>query len=196
LGVGVGWLAEEFTVLGADFKHRAGTMDRFLAVLRHLLAPDPASGDVVPPGLEGVVLAPPPATPLPILVGGHAPSALRRAAAFGDGWHGVWLEPEEVPYHLAATRDQSPRPSFRVSLRIDVGLVDGGRVDGDPAEERPGLFGSPDQIAAKLLRYRASGLDELVLDFMDRDHAGVPELGVILEQLHRLHTAVLPVLTD
>lgn len=97
LGVGVGWIAEEFGLMGADFERRGEVADRHLSVLRHLLAADPAVADVVPPGLLGLRFAPRIETPLPILVGGHASSALRRAASLGDGWHGVWLEPEDLP---------------------------------------------------------------------------------------------------
>jgi probable F420-dependent oxidoreductase len=187
LGVGVGWLSEEFGLLGADFERRGDVMDRHLAVLRHLLGPDPAAAEDAPPGLLGVPFAPPVESPLPILVGGHAPSALRRAAAMGDGWHGVWLEPEELPSYRAATRDRSARDGFRVSLRIDFRLLEAG----DDAVEGLGLIGSPGSVAAKMLRYRAQGVDELVLDFMDRDHGGVPDLEVILEQLRRFRAEVL-----
>lgn len=187
LGVGVGWIAEEFGLMGVDFEHRAEVMDRYLAVLRYLLSDIPAGVEVAPPGLEGVVLGPPVQSTLPILAGGHAPAALRRAARMGDGWHGVWLEPEEVPHYVAATRDQSGRPGFRISLRIDFWMTEAGEAEGG----RPGLFGSAGAIAAKMARYEAAGVDELVIDFMDRDHGSLPALDAMLEQLRRFHADVL-----
>jgi hypothetical protein len=45
---------------------------------------------------------------------------------------------------------------------------------------------------SKLLRYRDAGVDELVMDFMDRDHGGVPSLEVILDQLRLFRAQVLP----
>lgn len=174
--------------MGVDFERRGEVMDRHLAVLRHLLTGSPVAAEAAPPGLEGIPFSPPVESPLPILVGGHAPSALRRAAGMGDGWHGLWLEPEELPGYLAATRGRSRRQGFRISLRVDFRILDAERADG----ERPGLVGSPGSIVSKMLRYRAEGVDELVIDFMDRDHGGVPDLAVILDQLRRLHTAVLP----
>ncbi|WP_375425790.1 LLM class flavin-dependent oxidoreductase [uncultured Friedmanniella sp.] len=185
LGVGVGWIAEEFELMGADFEGRGQVMDRSVAVLRSLLAGD-ADATLVPPALVGLPFAPPVESPLPILVGGHAPSALRRAARLGDGWHGVWLEPDELPSYVAATRAQSARPGFRISVRTDFRIVDPSEAAGGV----PGLVGRPDAIAAKMLQYRAAGVDELVIDFMNRDHGGVPDLGFILDQLHRFRAEV------
>lgn len=187
LGVGVGWIAEEFALVGADFERRGAVADQHLEVLRHLLTPDPAAAEEAPPGLQGVPFAPAVDTPLPIIVGGHAPSALRRAARLGDGWQGVWLEPEEVPRHVDATRGQSGRAGFRISLRIDARLE-----EGDSDADRLGLFGGPRAVVSKVLRYRDAGVDELVVDSMDRDHGGVPSLAVILDQLRLLHERVLP----
>lgn len=188
LGVGVGWLAEEFGLMGADFERRAEVMDRHVAVLRHLLGGDLAAVDVAAPGLVGIPFAPSVESPLPILLGGHAPSALRRAARLGDGWHGVWLEPDELRHCVAATRGESQRAGFRISLRIDFRLLDAADADGGQA----GLVGSPTTVASKMLQYRAAGVDQLVIDFMDRDHGGVPDLELILDQLRRLQTQVLP----
>jgi probable F420-dependent oxidoreductase len=188
LGVGVGWIAEEFALLSADFEGRGDVADEYLAVLRHLLAKDPAMAEVVPRGLLGVQFAPSVESPLPILVGGHAPSALRRAARMGDGWHGVWLEPEEVPRHVEATRGRSRRAGFSISLRVDFRIRGSDGGDGDGL----GLIGDPREIVSKALRYRDAGVDELVIDFMDRDHGGVPTLEVILEHLRLFRAQVLP----
>ena len=163
-------------------------MNRSLAVLRHLLAGDALSAELAAPGLAGIQFAPPVRSALPILVGGHAPSALRRAARMGDGWHGVWLEPEELPHYVASTRGQSQRDGFRISLRIDFRILNAG----DRAGDQPGLVGSSTVVISKLLQYRATGVDELVIDFMDRDHGGVPDLDFILHQLRRFGMEVLP----
>lgn len=187
LGVGVGWLEEEFGVLGVDFAGRAAVMKHHLAVLRYLLAGGALAGVEPPAGFTPVPFAPVPTTPLPLLLGGHAPAALRRAARWGDGWHGVWLEPDELPRHVAATRGASRRPGFRVSLRVELFIDD----DGSAEHAGRGLIGPEVMIRDKLRAYAAAGVDELVVDFMDQDHGGVPDLPVMLEQLGRLR-ALLP----
>jgi len=179
LGVGVGWLEEEFGVVGADFAGRASAMEEHLRVLRHLLGGALPDGVQPPARLQGVRLAPAVDTSLPLLLGGHAPAALRRAARWADGWQGVWLEPEEVPRHIEATRDSSTRADFRVSLRVELRLEDEGRPD------VRGLIGNEARVRDQLHRYAAVGVDELVVDFMDQDHGGVPDLPIMLEQLAR-----------
>ena len=182
LGIGVGWLEEEFEVLGADFGARAAVMEHRLAVLRYLLAGGAMSDDEPPAGFPPVPFAPVPETPVPLVLGGHAPPALRRAARWGDGWHGVWLEPDEVPRHVAATRGVADRPGFGVSLRVELLMDD----DSSAEHAGRGLIGSESFVHAQLRRYAEVGVDELVVDFMDQDHGGVPDLPVMLEQLGRL----------
>ena len=186
LGVGVGWLPEEFTLAGADFAGRAAVMDHHLAVLRHLLQSVPTGPAPAPPGFEGVPFAPAVESPLPILVGGHAPPALRRAARTGDGWHGVWLEPDEVPHYIEQTRGRSERAGFTISVRVEFGLDE----DGGPGGGARQLIGSSVQLLDQLRSYEAAGVDELVIDFMDADHGGVPDLPEMLDQLRRFSDLV------
>ena len=90
LGVGAGWLAEEFDALMTPFDSRGSRMDEWIALLR-------ACWTGTPPAFEGthyrlpggVVCQPTPARPVPVLVGGTTPAALRRARERGDGWVGI-----------------------------------------------------------------------------------------------------------
>ncbi len=89
LGVGVGWLREEFTAVGVDFARRGARTDEYLAVLKTLWC-DPVSffeGEFY--RLDPCIMAPKPVQHPhpPIHIGGESEAALRRAAAFGDGWH-------------------------------------------------------------------------------------------------------------
>jgi probable F420-dependent oxidoreductase len=186
LGVGVGWLPEEFALVGVDFAERAAVMDRHLAVLRYFLRSPSGSQPEPPAGFEGIPFAPAVDQPLPILVGGHAPPALRRAARWGDGWHGVWLQPAEVPRYVAATRGRSGHPDFTISLRVELRLLD------DQEAHRGGrqLIGTAAQVLDQVRRYEEAGVDELVIDFMDQDHGGVPDLPEMLDQLRRFRELV------
>jgi probable F420-dependent oxidoreductase len=76
LGVAVGYLEAEFAALGVPFGDRARRFDDALAAVRAAWA-----GDV-----GGTVVAPRPARPLPLWVGGNSPAAMRRAVAHGTGW--------------------------------------------------------------------------------------------------------------
>lgn len=109
VGIGVGWMAEEFALTGQDFKGRGRRTDEMLEVLNKL-----CSGKMVSHSGEfyefgPLQMQPVPSQCPPILVGGHSPVALRRAAQ-ADGWIGVNYElPEafERLASLAAARSQA-----------------------------------------------------------------------------------------
>ncbi|MFI7444137.1 TIGR03619 family F420-dependent LLM class oxidoreductase [Nonomuraea indica] len=110
-GVGVGWCKEEFTATGQDFHTRGRRLDAMLPVLRELWSGRTVTLD----GLPELSIAPVPARPVPVLVGGDSPAALRRAARLGDGWIGnrVYTEErfDEVLAELRGQLDEHGRPA-------------------------------------------------------------------------------------
>ena len=87
LGVGIGWLEEEFDVIGVSFPDRARRTDEYVEVMRALWSQDMAtfSGETV--DFRDVVMRPLPVERhVPIVVGGHSPAAARRAGRLGDGF--------------------------------------------------------------------------------------------------------------
>jgi probable F420-dependent oxidoreductase len=105
LGVGVGWMREEFDVLGERFDARGRRLDEMLDVIRKLWATDgwvEHHGEFYDfPPLE---MSPRPTEPVPVLVGGVSRRALHRAAARGDGWISEVHRTEEVVQHVATLR--------------------------------------------------------------------------------------------
>src|SRR5213594_1222534 len=96
LGVGVGWLREEFAALDApDFTRRGAVSNEYIQIFKTLWTQEPAtfSGEFYQFNelhcLPHPVQKPHP----PIWIGGHSPAALRRAARYGDGWHPVGANP-------------------------------------------------------------------------------------------------------
>src|SRR5919204_194432 len=90
LGVGAGWMREEFATLGIDPAERGARTDEYIQVLRTLWTNDPANFNGRFVDFDGVVLATKPATEggPRIWVGGNNDAGLRRALRHGDGWHG------------------------------------------------------------------------------------------------------------
>ena len=91
LGVGVGWLAEEFAALGVPFKERGARMDEYIDVLRELWAPsgDPEKSTVAGRfvGFDDCIMRPRPANgTVPLVIGGHSVAAAKRAGRRGDGF--------------------------------------------------------------------------------------------------------------
>ena len=149
LGVGVGWLREEFEALAADFTTRGDLTEEWITILRQLwTAGSPTRFEGPHYRFAPLALLPRPNRPIPILIGGNSRSALRRAARLGDGWHGVRLAPEQV---RAAVR------------RLRTDLADANR---DPAGFRVVVRTSvnPGHVAYELDSYAAAGVDELIVE--------------------------------
>jgi probable F420-dependent oxidoreductase len=96
IGVGAGWLREEFELRGLDFDTRGARMNEMIEVIRKLWS----GGMVEHQGrffsFPRLCQMPAPPSPVPILVGGSSPNALRRAGRLGDGWIGSGNTPDEA----------------------------------------------------------------------------------------------------
>lgn len=99
LGIGAGWMKEEFDLLEQPFSGRGKRMDEMVQVLRALWSGGMVEhhGDFY--DFDPVEMRPAPTEPVPIYVGGHSEVAFRRAAALGDGWLGVHYAPQELIEH-------------------------------------------------------------------------------------------------
>lgn len=94
LGVGAGWMKEEFDTLGADHANRGKITDEWIDIFRHLWSGSaaPFDGEFYQFGSLGFEPRPP---ALPIVVGGNSTVALRRAAR-NEGWHGIRMSSDEL----------------------------------------------------------------------------------------------------
>lgn len=86
LGVGAGWLAEEFQALGVPFADRGRRTDEAIAIVRELGATGRIAWNSDHFDIPLVSALPIPDKPVPIYVGGDSEAALRRAAWVGDGY--------------------------------------------------------------------------------------------------------------
>ena len=134
-GAGVGYLESEFRAIGANFTRRGAVTDEFLDALEALwYSAHPAiHGEFV--SFDGVDAYPRPAQArIPVIIGGHSPSAFRRAVRRGDGWYGFALDEENVAGCLSELRAASravDRPADLQPLEISVtprGPLTSGRV--------------------------------------------------------------------
>jgi probable F420-dependent oxidoreductase len=88
LGIGVGWLREEFDALGVPFERRGARTDEYVDVMRRLWR-EPATaftGEFTDFGELNSYPKPANATGVPIHIGGHSEAAARRAGRIGDGF--------------------------------------------------------------------------------------------------------------
>lgn len=140
LGVGVGSLAAEFALLGAEFADRGERADDALAALRASLSSTRPAYDGRFYRYDGVVVDPCAVQPrVPIWVGGRTPRSLRRAVRLGDGW---------MPFGLSATELSGMLSRVDLPAGFEVVLATGRAVD--PA-------GDPRVTGARLTRMRDAG---------------------------------------
>jgi len=156
LGVGAGWLEEEFEALGVPFKGRGARLEEWIAIARECWTGTPAGSSSdryrLPPGM---LCLPAPLRAVPVLVGGHSRAALRRAGRVADGWLAQQSLSQLAPDELEG--------AARV---MRAAAADAGR---DPARlsvvlrivEAAGLAA---ELARKLPALRAAGVDEIIVD--------------------------------
>ncbi len=143
LGVGSGWLEEEFDALAVPFDDRAARMDETLAILRRAWSGEVFSHDGPLFAFGNVQVSPEPVD-VPLILGGNSERALRRAAAAGDGWF------------------SSGTPSLEDAIRLRdrvVELRDATDADG----EFPVYVRAANPNRADLARYEAEGFEHVLI---------------------------------
>jgi probable F420-dependent oxidoreductase len=178
-GIGLGWSADEYAAAGVPMARRGARFDEWLACLDAVLTQDPVAfgGQLysVPP--SHVAPRPVQQPRPPVLLGGSAAPALRRAGGRADGWiSSSRATLEDVGAGVATVRGAAVAAGKRPE---DVRCVVRGVtvVHDEPAGgDRPPLQGTPAQIRDDLGRFSELGVDEVFLDLnFDSDGVGNPE---------------------
>ena len=106
LGIGMGWMKEEYDALGVPGERRGARMDEYVAVMREAWSPGMCSftGEFV--SFEDVHCNPKPVkgSALPVVIGGNSDSASKRAARYADGLYMYGLRPDEAQPLIELTR--------------------------------------------------------------------------------------------
>jgi probable F420-dependent oxidoreductase len=139
LGVGVGWVREEFLVLGEDFATRGVRLEEEIEVMRKVWG----GGLVEHHGrfydFPPLAMEPRPVAEVPIWIGGRSPRAMRRAARY-DGWLSAGDTPESASAVLAELR----------AMRAEAGLA------ARPFEAILAVAGEPDRELYRRLEERGA----------------------------------------
>jgi probable F420-dependent oxidoreductase len=172
LGVGAGWLKEEFDALNVPFADRGARTEEWIEIARDCWTATPAAHESkrysLPPN---VLMVPPPERPIPFLMGGHSRVALERAGRLTDGWLGQQAVPEIETDELvaaAASMRQAARDAGRdpSALEVVLRLVQSA--------------GKADEVARQIPALAAAGVDELIVD-LDWDGDLVAQHAILRE---------------
>lgn len=127
LGIGVGWMEEEFRVLNADFRTRGPRTDDAIEAMRKLWRDSPAEHHGPFVDFDPLYCNPRPVNGhVPIVVGGHSKAAARRAGRLGDGFFPARGAPADLIALARATAEEAGRDP--AEIEITVGMPD------DPSE--------------------------------------------------------------
>jgi probable F420-dependent oxidoreductase len=152
LGIGVGWLKEEFAAIGVPFDKRGKRADEQIAAMRALWAGDGASfaGEFVK--FDKVSCNPKPVGgAVPIMIGGHSEAAARRAGRLGDGFFpSVGAQIDTFPLFDVARRAAAEAGRDPAAIEMIAGCPDL-------------LPGSGKDPRAAIEERRARGVDRIVL---------------------------------
>ena len=165
LGVGAGWLTEEFTALGLDPKRRFSRTEECIEVLRALWTETTPSYHGRHFDFDAVHFAPRPATDPhpPILLGGDSDRALERAAQFGDGWISGGTASDVAAIEATVTKLRALRARTAATSPFDVTVL------------------LPRPTVDDLARLEALGVDRVVVIPWNRGRDAIPALEAFAE---------------
>jgi probable F420-dependent oxidoreductase len=166
LGIGVGWMQEEFEALGIGnwYPIRGRVTDEWMAICKELWSREGASsfnGKFI--SFDEIGAYPKPVKQhIPIWVGGWGDVAARRVARYGDGFQTISSTPAMVAEQLACVRTELERRG-RTLDEIEVSMLGGIRI-GDGAAGAPSMVigGGRQEIIDRLGEYREAGLQHLI----------------------------------
>ena len=179
VGLGIGWLPHEYAAAGVPFARRGARMDEYLRCLEALWTQDPVefAGEfyTVPRSHTGLrpVQRPHP----PVLLGGAAPAALRRAGRLAQGWISSSRQDlRRIGESVALVRDgarEAGRDPEAVHILVR-GLVE--LEAEDPGADRRPLRGTREQVLEDLAELRVQGVTEVFLDLNFSSRVGSPDV--------------------
>ena len=204
VGVGVGWMREEFETLGLpSIEERGAVTDEYIRAFKELWTSENPTfeGKYCRFGDIGFQPKPMQKPHPPIWVGGESRPALRRAAELGNGWYPLASNPAfplATPEQLAAAlerlgsharRDGRDPAEIEVSYRTHMFELEGnGGSRAFSDGERPPLVGSAEQIASGIRRYEDMGVSRLVFDFVRQTE----DVDEVLKRMEEFATQVWP----
>jgi probable F420-dependent oxidoreductase len=121
LGIGVGWLAEEFAALGVPFEDRGARADEYVAAMRTLWSQERATFKGRFVTFSDVFCRPRPAGGrIPVIVGGDTAAAARRAGRLGDGYFPARDVPPERFDEMRRAAEAAGRDPAAIEITVSA----------------------------------------------------------------------------
>ena len=180
LGVGLGWMPQEFAATGAPMERRGARTEEYVRVLRTIWGPQPTefSGEFYSVPRGSILPVPVQAGGPPILLGGTAPRALRRVGQIADGWvTSSRADLAKIGESIAIVRSaaaEAGRDPATLSI-VCRGVVRPGEPPAGP-DGRMILSGSEAQIRGDVEWLAEAGVTEVFFDLNWDPQIGSPSV--------------------
>ncbi len=168
LGIGAGWLKEEFDALGINYEERGKVANESLEIIKELYSNNSPSFKGKYYKFSDIDFYPKPFNNrIPeIWVGGSSNNSLLRSVKYGNGWHGVGNTPAEIKKKVSEINDllvlhNKDVNSFTISVRKNLQVTDKKITD-----KKETLRGSIEKISEGLQDYKKSGVDYIVFQIL------------------------------
>ena len=190
MGVGVGWMEEEFAALGVPFNERGRMADEQLQIVQRLWSEEHVSFAGQFYRFDDVAFSPKPLQQprIPIWVGGEGAAAQRRSGRYGDAWFPYFVD--ITPQELRIGYDNARKAAAEVGRDPDalqLAVCRPIEVTREPVtQDERRLRGTPEQLVEALDAYQVIGVRHLALQFM------APRWPERVEQIARFAAEVLP----
>ena len=146
LGVGIGWLREEFEAMGTPFERRGARFDDYVSAMRKIWSGEVVEHDSDFVHWHGFKSYPLPVqNPMPVIIGGIKGKIHERIAKYGNGWYAPTTDPAELESHLARIRAECQK------------------IGRDPAEIEITCMWSGQGGTEAIARWEAAGCHRLVV---------------------------------
>ena len=163
LGAGVGWMKEEFDVLGMPYDNRGARADEQLEIFRLLFSEASVSFDGRYYEFPEIAFEPKPVnSKVPVWIGGSSDAAYRRVVRFGDCFHAAFESMEQVAQSWARViqfAEESGRDPTELMLSVRVYLDPTGAMAAPVS-----IQGSADQMADTIGQWADIGADHILVD--------------------------------
>ncbi|MDP6549661.1 MAG: LLM class F420-dependent oxidoreductase [Dehalococcoidia bacterium] len=178
VGVGVGWMEEEFLALDAPpFAKRGAVTNEYIRAFKELWTSDDPTFEGEYCSFSNLTFLPKPVRKPhpPIWVGGQSRPAIRRAAQLGNAWHPVGatpatpLEPEQLTQDIATLHrfaDKAGRDPAEIEVAMKAPIKDPGIATSGP---RRRFSGTADDVRRDIQTYSGLGVGHLIFDIRKPD---------------------------
>ena len=133
-GIGVGYVKQEFDVIGVPYEERGARVSEHIEAIRALWTQDKPEFEGQFTQISGVQSNPRPIQQPhpPFVIGGMSPPAFRRAVAQGDEWYGFFQDLDATAHCIEGLREAAKRVERPASLgELDISITPPGPVDLD-----------------------------------------------------------------